>query len=383
MSEYKFDVAVIGGGPAGSSSAIHLALAGIEVCIFERKNFPREVLCGEFLSKEVGEEIKKLNLFDKFLLLNPQKIKSFSLKNNNLKELSINFQFEAFSLRRSVFDSFLLEEAKISGVKIFQPVEIKSVLKNKDGYALEGKKGNGERISVKSKFIIAAYGKQNILDKNLHRKFVDQKSNLNGIKFHIDKKYLNNFNSEEIQLYVGNGIYCGINSVNKVDATVCFLYNKKEFVSSPRLQISELMKKNKKFSELFNTGLNSILDELKIYGTGNIYFGKRELVKDGIFMVGDSAGVIAPLAGDGIGMALQGSSILCETLISGIRKNYNIDVIGGNYIDNWNKNFSKRVITARIIQWIIFNNKFRNSCIALVKNIPGLLRLFVKLTRGN
>lgn len=383
MNELKFDVAIIGGGPAGSSAAIHLARSGLDVCIFERKKFPREVLCGEFLSQEVSGEIRKLDLFDNFLSLNPQAIKSFSLINNNSKKLNVDFHFETYALKRSIFDNFLLEEARNSGAEIFQPAEVKNIIRNEDGFILTVINENSEDFAVKSKYVIAAYGKQNTLDKNLQRKFIDKKSNLNGVKFHIDKKFLNNFNSEKIQLYTGDGIYCGINSVSKNDVTVCFLYNRVVPDNSPKTRLGELMKSNCKFNELFKNDINSILNESKIYGTGNIYFGKRELMKDGIFMTGDSAGVIAPLAGDGIGMALQSSSILSEILISGIKNNYNPEIICKNYINRWNRVFSKRLIIAGIIQTIILNKRFRNAGVRIVKYIPALLPVFVKLTRGN
>ena len=48
---------------------------------------------------------------------------------------------------------------------------------------------------------------------------------------------------------------------------------------------------------------------LLIFGTGNIYFGKKNLVENGIYMVGDASGIIAPLSGDGIGMAFESAKI--------------------------------------------------------------------------
>ena len=72
----NFEIGIIGGGPAGSAAAAYLAGYGFDVCLFEKKSFPRETLCGEFLSTEVIHFLKEINLFDEFISLNPNKIKS-------------------------------------------------------------------------------------------------------------------------------------------------------------------------------------------------------------------------------------------------------------------------------------------------------------------
>ncbi len=58
--EFQYDVAVIGGGPAGSTAALYLSRKGFRTCIIEKHLFPRETLCGEFLSGEVIRIIEKI-----------------------------------------------------------------------------------------------------------------------------------------------------------------------------------------------------------------------------------------------------------------------------------------------------------------------------------
>src|ERR1035437_2095878 len=95
MNFKKFDVAIIGGGPAGSSAAMLLSRMGYSVSIIEKKSFPREVLCGEFISKEVVEFLQENLLYEEFLSLNPNPITSFRFSGENGKDLISSLKFRS------------------------------------------------------------------------------------------------------------------------------------------------------------------------------------------------------------------------------------------------------------------------------------------------
>jgi flavin-dependent dehydrogenase len=382
MGLSDFDFAIIGGGPAGSSTAVHLANFGFNVSLFEKKEFPRDVLCGEFLSSEVIEYLKKMDFFDQFISLNPTKINSFRFISNDSSEIKTDFSFEAYAMKRSLFDNFLLERAKESGVNVFQPSEIKLIKKQGTLFWLKALSPQNVYEDISTRFLIAAYGKQNILDKLLDRSFVNQKSGLNGVKFHISKKYLRDFPGNEIRIYASEGIYCGINSISMEEATLCFLEDRDNFSGSAKNHLIDLMKTNNKFRDIFTSDLTDNINDFKVYGTGNIYFGKRELVKDGIFMVGDAAGVIAPLTGDGIGMALETAEFLSKILADGIRKNKNSETVEQKYIRKWNEHFNSRLLTAGIIQKLVLYNTLIHPGIGIMNLFPSFLPKMIKMTRG-
>ena len=377
------DILIIGGGPAGSTTALYLSKLGYDITLIEKKKFPRETLCGEFLSKEVTDILKELNIFQEFISLKPNQIKSFRAVNDSATELHSDLNFEAYAMKRSVFDSLLLENAKKQNVNIIQPAIVRSVSKTNLGFISEVENESGEVIQVKSKLVIAAYGKQNSLDKKLERSFINKKSFLNGIKFHLPVELLKEKFPAEIRIYTNEGLYCGMNQVNESEITVCFLENRKKTRIPSRERLAEVIKSNNIFGNIFADEAVDYINSANVYGTGNIHFGKREVVENGIIMVGDSARVIAPLAGDGIGMAMESAKILYEVLNNHKLIESELRSIYLNYKQLYEKAFSKRLAAARIIQTIILTKKLRKIGFAFADKFPALLPFLIKFTRSS
>ena len=381
MNELNTDILIIGGGPAGSTTALYLSELGFNITLIEKKIFPREVLCGEFLSKEVTDILKELNIFNDFLSLNPNKLNSFRAVDESGIELNSNLNFDAYALKRSVFDLFLLNKARDKNVKVMQPAEVISTITSNCEFISVIEENNGNKLQIKSKLVIAAYGKQNILDKKFDRDFVNKKSNLNGVKFHLPTNLLDKQFEDEIRIYTDEELYCGMNQVSDTEMTVCFLENRKQSKIPSRERLIEVIKSNNHFKKVFSEDAIDYIKTTNIYGTGNIYFGKREVVENGIIMVGDAARVISPLAGDGIGMAMESARLL-YSVFSKYNPD-NIDKIYSDYVTQYEKIFSKRLKTAKIIQGIILNRKSRRLGFGLVKNYPSLLPYLIKFTRNS
>jgi len=374
----EYDVAIIGGGPAGSTAALYLYNLGFNVCLIEKKKFPRETLCGEFLSREVIDILKNLNLFDGFLKLNPNPITKFKFYNNN-SFLETKLIFPAYGIKRGIFDNFLLDTVKQKGITVLQPGEVKEIIRGKDFISLVVDNGQSSQTILCSK-VIAAYGKQNILDKKLNRKFVTHKSSLNGVKFHVDESLFNFLEKDTIQIFVANGIYCGVNSVGENKITLCFLENRREAQGNPKDQIKNLSNENKNFELLFANGFINEVNNVPVYG--NIFLGKRELTQNGIYFIGDSSVVIAPLAGDGIGMAMQSAKLISRTFEKQESGKLSDAQTEQYYIREWKKLFKRRILIAKMIQNIIMNNRYMKIGYSVIKTFPGLLENIINSTRG-
>ncbi len=376
-----YDAAIIGGGPAGSATALFLRRLGLSVCIIEKKQYPRETLCGEFISNEVTESLIELGLFADFEKLSPNTIDTLHVHTERGQTIEGDLGFTAYGMKRGTFDHFLLSQARNRGAAVIQPAEVDEIVRTGGRYTLRYTEGSGSRTLTAAR-VVAAYGKQNILDKKLHRTAPGAPSHLNGIKFHIDRSLCPGIDARAIHLFTGSHVYCGVNAVDENKVTVCFLEKRTSGDESPRGQVQHLATENAAFRRCFTEGFGEYCRTVPIYGTGNIYFGKKEAVVNGIFMVGDAAGVIAPLTGDGMGMAFQGARLLAGVLNA--ERTGELDAASAEslYTSRRNDMFRQRLRIARLFQAILLSPMLRGVGLSAVETVPGLLPFFVSLTRG-
>jgi flavin-dependent dehydrogenase len=381
MQHNDYDVAIIGGGPAGSTAGAYLARMGFSVCIIERKEFPREVLCGEFLSREVLDILADLGLQEQFHLLKPNPLSSFRYCPEYPRTFSSPLPFRGYGLKRGAFDMLMLQAAHRAGAAVMQPAEVVRIDRNGSGFELAVSVG-ADVSSIRCTNVVIAYGKFNALDRTIRGSSLDRPSSLNGIKFHVPKRLFVDFPGNEIQIFTTDRLYCGVNCVNDDTVTVCFLEERSHDDPRPRDRLADLIRTNRHFRKIVRPEFSAEIESLPIYGTGNIYFGKRSLSENGMLMIGDAARVIAPLAGDGIGMAMQSGKLAAESLQEGRLSNLQSDEMLRRYSHRWHSLFRKRLWTAGMVQKVFLTKMGRGMSTRILSIFPGVLSSIIEKTRG-
>ena len=74
-----FDAIIVGGGPAGAAAGTLMAAQGRSVLLLEKSRFPREKLCGEFISPECRAIFARLGVLDRILAAGPKPIKRMDM----------------------------------------------------------------------------------------------------------------------------------------------------------------------------------------------------------------------------------------------------------------------------------------------------------------
>ena len=365
-------IIIIGGGLAGLISAIHLAKANIPVTLFEKESYPKHKVCGEYISNEVLPYFDFLNI--DVSTLQPVVITEFSISTQKGNCIQSKLPLGGFGISRYALDYYLWEKAKEFGVQLLQD-QVTGVQYQNEKFRIKTSY-NGEFTSDHA---IGAYGKRTQLDRALRRDFSFQKSPWLAVKAH----YKADFNADTVSLHNFKGGYCGLSMVegNKVNA--CYLVSYDSFKKYKDIDTfqKEIMYQNPHLEVFFK---NSELLFDKPITISQVNFDKKKPVENHIFMAGDAAGLIHPLCGNGMAMAIQSAQILSEILISSYGKTLKISrkEIEETYIKRWNNAFSKRLYTGRILQKILLDGRLQQVSYALANTIPAIVPKIIKQTHG-
>ncbi|MBW1298360.1 NAD(P)/FAD-dependent oxidoreductase [Aquimarina litoralis] len=364
-------ILIIGGGLAGLTSAIHLAQQQIPVTLIEKNTYPVHKVCGEYISNEVVPYLEYLgiDIHD----LDVVGISELHITTKKGKVIKSKLPLGGFGISRYKLDHHLWNLAKELGVRLLND-QVTNVGFQGDKFFVDTTK-NGV---FSSDYVIGAYGKRSIIDKNLERDFSQKKSPWLAVKAH----YTSKFDSKTVALHNFEGGYCGLSVVENDIVNACYLVNYKSFKKYKDIKDfeSNVLYKNPYLKDFFE---NAELQFKKHITISQINFDPKKPVEKGVFMIGDAAGLIHPLCGNGMAMAIQSAKILCDVLSDNyFSKKYTTKEIEELYTKQWNLAFSRRLYAGRVLQKVLLNHGFQVLAQKIANTIPAIVPEIIKQTHG-
>lgn len=370
-SNLDVDVIIIGGGLAGLCNAIHLSKFNKKVLLIEKNEYPKHKVCGEYISNEVLPylDFLEINPFD----FGAVKISEFQLSTTKNNLISAKLPLGGFGISRYQLDFVLSEKAIKNGVTIIKDSVINVTFKN-DVFLVETKEHN----SFQSKICIGAFGKRSLLDVKLERDFIKKKSPYLGVKIHVK----GNFKEDLVALHNFKGGYCGVSKVENDAINLCYITNYASFKKYKNIGDfqEQVVFKNHFLKEIFNNSEAIFEKPLTI---SQVSFETKKPVENHILMCGDSAGMIHPLCGNGMSMAIQSAQIASKLIL-----NYLNDEIKSRkelekrYLREWNKKFSFRLKAGHFIAMLFRKDRIASILLQILKKLPFLLPIIIKQTHG-
>ena len=294
-----YDVAIIGGGPAGSSCAAFCAMAGLQPLILEREKFPREKVCGDCLNPSCWPVLKRLDLAQHVRDLPHSKLCSVTFIAIDGHEVVLDLPSVAdceISVKRSLFDDLLLGRARELGANVHEQTTVTALTKNGD-WKIETASGQ----TFHARTLIGADGRNstvahlcNLLPRPARERV--------ALQAHIPLP--RNFGNRIVLQFLPEG-YSGQAPVNDNQLNLCL-------VGTPPT-ISALRKwAERQFVLPANQAWRTITPLTR---------SPVASAHENLFFIGDAARVVEPFTGEGIYYAMRSGELAASTIAGVLRGN--------------------------------------------------------------
>lgn len=365
------DAVIIGGGLAGLCSAIHLSGDGLSVILIEKNEYPRHKVCGEYVSNETLPYLEKLGI-DPFEL-GAVRIDELDFGAPDGESIQIDLPLGGFGISRYTLDHSLLNKAVDNGTTVIK-AQVVQVRFDREKFSVMTKDGR----NYEALFVIGAHGKRSLLDRRLDREFMKKKSSYVAVKAHFNGE----FQEDRVGLYNFEGGYCGVSNVENGKLNICYIADSRIFKKFKNIELFQegVVYKNRQLEKIFAD--TEIVFE-KPLSISQISFDNKELVVDHVLMCGDSAGLIHPLCGNGMGMAIGAARLVSEAILSYFNGHLNSrEEVEQRYVQSWNQNFKTRLRVGHALAALLKYYKVTFLLMPLLRSFPSVLRRLIRLTHG-
>ncbi|MEQ9423901.1 MAG: NAD(P)/FAD-dependent oxidoreductase [Cyclobacteriaceae bacterium] len=362
------DVAIIGGGLAGLISAALLAKNGLNVAVFEKKTYPFHRVCGEYISNEVKGFLIRESLYPDEL--KPSKINNLLLTSTSGNKVDVPLKMGGFGISRFKLDHFLAQKAVAAGCNLQTGIAVESVKKQVDHLQVNLMDGSIHQTNL----VIGSFGKRSNLGRNEGNDSTS--SPYYAVKYHINT----DFPDDLIALHNFKNGYCGLSKVEGQHFNLCYMSHVSNIKKHKTIEAVEenVLYKNPHLKHIF---LNSDFLFEKPVTINQISFTKKPLIKDGLIMCGDAAGMITPLCGNGMAMAIHSAKVLSEYIL----REKSLDEpakwrIEHQYQQFWNSTYKNRLMMGRAFQRLFGGALTSEIAVGLMKT--PLSQTLISLTHG-
>ncbi len=391
-----FDCIIVGGGPAGSSAAIHLAQQGARVLLAEQGRFPREKLCGEFISPECLTHFARLGVHDSMTRAGGMALYRTIFYTGSGRSVAVPSEWfgadggrAALGLSRAEMDSQLLERARAAGVEVLEEATASGLL-------LEGARVRGVRLNLAggkvrehdARVTVDATGRQRALARRVARATTKRKeerrATLVAFKAHLEGA---RGAGEVCEIYFYPGGYGGLSAVEGGVSNLCFIVRASEVRSrgsDPALLMREVVMRNRRAAET----LAEARTRGRWLGVALESFGRGELVPaEGLISIGDAASFIDPFTGSGMLMALESgetaAQVIADWLPNSGRDRQSFDALTREYATRYAARFDSRLRVCGLLRRAAFAPSALTEVAALALNSSVRFRhALVRATRG-
>ncbi len=339
-----YEVGIVGAGPAGASCAYYLAKFGIEVALFEKKKFPRKKVCGDAITVRAQDHLKRMGVLQEILkekkgnwaalggIVSPSGIEYYGDSSNEVKG-----QHLVIAIKREIMDEKIVRAATNAGAKLFENISVSNV-----NFSVSEKcwlvKTENIKKSFKVRMLVIADGAASKLARSLG--YVDGPPEATCSSVYIEAG-THTFEQDGVCYYPSKLVpgYCALFKEADGDLVYCcYIIPGGECDKGDLVKMHHSLIKDDPFISKA-IGPNAKIEKMK---AAPIRFGGiPQSYDNNLLIVGDAAGQIDPLTGEGIQYAMDAAEYAANTITKANKKgNYSKRLLKG-YQRKWMKSFGR------------------------------------------
>jgi flavin-dependent dehydrogenase len=363
-----FNLAIIGGGPGGCAAAITAARKGARVLLLERARFPRQKVCGEFVSAESLELLQNLlaNDFHHLLTRARRIFDSRIFLDGSMLEARIDPP--AASIARFDLDAALWETCCAEAVEAHAETVVTSIEGDGPFRIVAGSQIFDAESLINASGRWSSFTSPEVRARNSREKWI-------GIKAHFYEASA----APSTDLYFFDGGYCGVQPVTAATNG-----------SGTRINACAMVRADVANALPDVLGLHPALRErsrtwkpaMEIVSTSPLVFHKPEPVQNTMLQVGDAAAFVDPFVGDGISLALRSGALAADCLQSFFRGERSLQQAAALYSDAFMERLGRVFMVSSMLRgWLRWPRPIRRPIFSLISRAEFIGRQMVKLTR--
>lgn len=367
-----YDGAIIGGGMAGLSLAIILAKAGKKVILFEQRKYPFHKVSGGYFSNEgipfmasLGIDLKDRNL---------PSIERMIMSSPNGQSINVKLDVGGVGISRYEIDNELYHIALSLGVAIRIETRVRQVQFEDGQFQI-----TLDEEMIYARTVTGAFGRSSNMDVSLNRNYKAQNEErlFVAVEHHIRIPYQDHF----VEIHGFPGGYCGISAYG--DGMVNLSYTTRASTLKAHHGIAgleqDVLSTNKYLGRYFKEGTFLLAKPQTI---SHVYFDIKEPVTDHILMIGDAAGNIAPISGNGMSIATHSAKLAAEAIIPYLNGQLSFAGMEAQYRAAYQRHFAKRIIVSRRLTHLLINPVLTNAAFPFFKLFPFLVNYVSRQIHG-
>ena len=379
----RADVVVVGAGPAGATTALRLARAGLDVMLVDRAAFPRAKACGDCISPQANLLLEELGVLSQVRQLAHAELEGWRIFAHEGSHFGESFRdcttdprlHTGLAVQRRWLDDALVTAARDAGVRVQEHVQLRELHFKSDRVTGITIRSAASEQRIEARFVVGADGLRSIVRRRLR---------LNGRAPRLRKVALTAHvpNSARLdsygEMHLADGRCLGIAPVgDSINLTLV--------VDALRFGPTLKGKPARAFAqhlEAFPAARDRILahtlENAELLAAGPFDWPTRGVVRDGAALVGDAAGYYDPFTGQGIFQALHGAKLLAAAVATSLSQRSDQALIA--YERQMRRSMRATRAVQQLIEFVCARRALAVSSIRTLQRTPRAARQLLAIT---